>query len=66
MESEKKIRTLEGIIIGGDVTFVTPDHFMRNCPTKQKQSRTGNYQNGNRRSNSAGNNYQGNDNTLIQ
>ena len=42
------------------------DHFMRNCQNKQKQSRTENYQNGNRRSNSAVNNYQGNDNTLIQ
>ena len=28
MESEKKIRTLEGIIIRGDVTFVTPQTIL--------------------------------------
>ena len=40
--------------------------FYEKLSKKQNQSRTGNYQNGNRHSNSAVNNYQGNDNTLIQ
>lgn len=67
LESEKRNQNIRRNNNSGRCYICnSTDHFMRNCPNKQKQSRTGNYQNGNRRGNSTVNNHQGNDNTLIQ